>query len=170
MKEPSGSPAPAAFSKCPHQGKCNPSLSLSSYLRSVSSGADMACLGISVQLPAPTHWLPISGNGCPSRTQARDLGLSGALSSYPICHLGSASKINPKSALLTLSQPYRADMDYWPPPGLSALSLQPPHSAHHCLKILKKNNPEEGWERGGKRVQDEGTHVNLYGQFMLMYG
>lgn len=48
-------------------------------------------------------------------------------------------------------------------PGLSASPCSPPHSAHHCLKILKKNNPEgKGGERGGKRVQDEGTHVNLW--------
>lgn len=44
----------------------------------------------------PPHWLPSQGMVVRPRTQARDLGLSGALSSYPICHLGSASKINPK--------------------------------------------------------------------------
>ena len=52
-----------------------------------------------------------------------------------------------------------------PIPGLPSVSQAPlPLSLLTFLyNVLKKNNPEgKGGERGGKRVQDEGTHVNLW--------
>lgn len=104
LNEPKGSPVPATFSKVPREEALFLFLSVPfslleesklrelkrHMLRNSSSTSELGGSEGTPDLPVPTPLAPISGNGTSAvhpSTQAKDLGLSRALSSHPICHL-----------------------------------------------------------------------------------